>query len=140
MSDDGGYKPKGGAQKLRERKARNAAYAKAAAVARGEDVGPAKFRQLGLPPANAIGTVAFANRAAGLLLHDVLLDEALEEPERRRVARELIQAIGMNAVKALYEEGLKKIEQELGIAAKAGREDGAKQYKPLGRLPRSEEQ
>src|SRR5262245_36944588 len=106
---------KGGAEKKRNKKAKLAAEAKARAESRGEDYGADFFRKKMIaPPSDAIGTIAYANKAAGILLHSVLTDDGIEsESERRKLAKDFIAVIGMTHSKALYEERLKKLEQRL---------------------------
>ena len=76
----------------------------------------AMFSDLGAPPDTAIGTIAYANRAAGLLLHSVLTDDNIDESQRRRLAKDFIAVIGMTHSKALYEERLKSLEKKVGLS------------------------
>jgi hypothetical protein len=91
-----------------------------------------KYRRLGLPPDDAIGTIAYANRAAGLLLHDVLTDMAIEsETDRRRMAKDFIAVVGMTGVKALYEQRLKRLESKVyGKGSSDAEDDGLEDEKP----------
>jgi hypothetical protein len=123
---------KSGAQKAKERKARLAAEASARAKLAGDEHPTDKYRRLGPPPDDAIGTIAYANRAAGLLLHDVLTDRAIEsETDRRRMAKDFIAVVGMTGVKALYEQRLKKLEARVYGKGQSDEDgDGLEDEKP----------
>lgn len=81
--------------------------------------------KLGAPNGDAVGNVAYANRCAAFLLHDIMHDPALDETTRRRQAKDFIAVIGMTGVKALYEERLKRVEAKVyGKAASNEDDDG----------------
>jgi hypothetical protein len=122
---------KGGAEKARLKKAAHAAELVARAAQSGEEHPTEKFKRRGAPPDDAVATIAYANRAAGLLLHDILTDTALVEGDRRRMAKEMIAVIGMTGVKALYEQRLKKLESKVyGKGSSDENDDGLEDEKP----------
>lgn len=123
---------KGGAEKARAKKAAQIAEATARAVAIGEEHPTVVYGRLGVPPDDAIGTIAYANRAAGLLLHGVLTDRAIaSETDRRRMAKDFIAVIGMTGVKALYEQRLKRLEAKVyGKGSSDENDDGLEDEKP----------
>lgn len=123
---------KGGAEKARAKKAAQSAEAQARSEAVGEEHPTEKYRRLGLPPDDAIGTIAYANRSAGLLLHDILTDRAISsETDRRRLAKDFIAVIGMTGVKALYEQRLKRLEAKVyGKGSSDASDDGLEDEKP----------
>jgi hypothetical protein len=123
---------KGGAEKQRAKKAALAQETKARAELAGEEHPTERYARLGLPPEDAIGTIAYANRAAGLLLHATLTDKAIHsETDRRRMAKDFIAVIGMTGVKALYEQRLKRVEAKVyGKGSSNASDDGLEDEKP----------
>ncbi len=122
---------KSGAQKAREKKARLAAEALSRSSLAGEEHPTEKYVRLGVPPDDAIGTIAYANRCAGLLLHDTLTDRGIvSETDRRRSAKELIAVVGMTGVKALYEQRLKKLEARVYGKGASDESDGLEDEEP----------
>ncbi len=121
-----------GAANRKRRKERLAAEKKARAATVTTEHPVDRFARLGGPSGDAIGNIAYANRAAAELLHAVLTDRSIEsETDRRRQAKDFIAVIGMTGVKALYEQRLKKLEARVyGKGASDENGDGLEDEKP----------
>lgn len=104
--------PSGAAGRKRRRLAAKAEAEHRAALGPGQRVGPSRFAALGALPQHELGTVLYGLKAAGLLLADVLADSAITEPDRRRMAKDIIRVIALTGPRALFEERLMLIEQQ----------------------------
>lgn len=82
-----------------------------------DNSGPQQFNPPPVPK-DAIGTIAWANQAAAMLLERVLLnaDGSLSFKEQLRYAADLIGRIGVTHSKALADERILKLEKEMGMA------------------------
>ena len=67
------------------------------------------YRNVGEPPQNPTGGIAWANGVAVATLADVIADPLLEPRERRRLVVELTKSIGMTHSRALVEDELAKL-------------------------------
>jgi hypothetical protein len=101
-------KPSG--HQYRVRRAAAEAQAEAEAIERKKLDAADRFADLEAPPTDVIGGIEWAHRATTRLLHQVLIDPAIDEDKRRKQGAELTRALGMISVKALYETRLLKLE------------------------------
>ena len=73
----------------------------------------ARYAELGPPPSDGARRVEWGNRIAALITYESSVEPALRTPQERRLILEGVRTLGMTAMKALYEERLRRIETEL---------------------------
>lgn len=71
------------------------------------------FRELGPPPADGAQRVEWANRMAATVAYEQLIAPDSRPAADRKLVLEAVRTIGMTAVKALYEERLKRVESKV---------------------------
>jgi hypothetical protein len=62
---------------------------------------------------DVLGRIEYASAVGVLLLREVVTDPVLDADKRRKQACEVIRSLGMTAVKARYEERIRRIEGTL---------------------------
>jgi hypothetical protein len=127
MADPPKRKYKGGAQKQREKKEREAAYRDSVSKP-GSRL--AVYEKLGPPPEDPVGRMEWGNHLLAILAWEAIKDDLIvDEQARRRTVGDLVFKIGSTVGKALYEKRLKEVERRLGIV---GAEDdhGAEERSP----------
>lgn len=72
-----------------------------------------RWKEIGAPPADVVGRVEWANKCCALMIYEQLAAPELRSPAERRLVLEGIRTLGMTAVKALYEQRLKRVEATL---------------------------
>ena len=106
---------KSGAQKRKERAARNEAdEAERERLAR--ERRESAYGDIQPPPDNPVGVLAWTHQALARMLFDVLRDPTIGEQERRRFASDLAAKIGMTGPKAVSDARLVALEKKLGVA------------------------
>jgi hypothetical protein len=72
-----------------------------------------RWKDVGAPPADVVQRVEWANKCCALMIYEQLIAPELRSPAERRLVLEGIRTLGMTAVKALYEQRLKRVEGTL---------------------------
>lgn len=72
-----------------------------------------RWKEIGAPPEDVVGRVEWANKCCALMIYEQLAAPELRSPAERRLVLEGIRTLGMTAVKALYEQRLKRVEATL---------------------------
>lgn len=73
----------------------------------------ARYEKIGPPPDDSVGRVDWAGKVCALMIYEQLTAPSLRTTKERKLILEGVRTLGMTAVKALYEERLKKIESTL---------------------------
>jgi hypothetical protein len=85
-----------------------------------------RYEEIGPPPADGAARVEWGNRISAEIAYEQLVAPAIRTPQERKLVLEAVRTLGMTAVKALYEERLKKLERKVygraGTDADAGSE------------------
>lgn len=114
MSDDSGEATKklSGAQGRKARRARDE-KATRGATAKLKREWAERYSKIGEPSADGARRVEWGNHIAALIAYEQLVAPAVRAPSERKLVLEAIRTLGMTAVKALYEERLKKLEAKV---------------------------
>lgn len=72
-----------------------------------------RWEEVGPPPPDVVQRVEWANKCCALMIYEQLVAPELRSPAERRLVLEGIRTLGMTAVKALYEQRLKRVEGTL---------------------------
>jgi hypothetical protein len=70
----------------------------------------ARCTEIGPPPKDPALRVAWASELGAQFLHEVSQHATIDARERWKLGAEFIRTLGMTAVKALYEDRLRKLE------------------------------
>lgn len=84
-----------------------------AGPARVVDSAVSPYEKLGPPPTSPVGVISWANQAGALLLHEILTDPNLSAHDRRKMAGDMIQKIGMTHSKAVTDKKLAELQRRL---------------------------
>lgn len=124
MSDDfpGAPKKPSGAQNRKAAKQRNE-KATRGATKKLKAEWLEKYRTLGEPPEDGAQRVEWGNRLSAMIAYEQLVAPAIRPPFERKLVLEAVRTLGMTAVKALYEERLKKLEAK--VYKRAGKDSDA---------------
>lgn len=85
----------------------------------------AAYVKLGPPPADAANRVSWGNEFLALLAWETLVAPSFRPLSERRQMGDLIAKLGLTAVKALYEERLKKLESKVYGKSSDGNANGS---------------
>lgn len=83
------------------------------------------YSDLGEPGNGPIGVMSYAHGVLGRALLYATRDRSLLPSQRRKVLVDIGKAIGMTAVRALYDADLAELKLRLGVVEKKGGIDGA---------------
>jgi hypothetical protein len=72
-----------------------------------------RYRKVGPPPEDGARRVEWGNHIAALIAYEQIVAPAIRTPQERKLILEAVRTLGMTAVKALYEERLKKLEAKV---------------------------
>jgi len=114
-------KPSGSAN--RKRKRLEAEEAKLRVTKPDRLMWDAKFATIGEPPMDGAGRVEWANRIGALALYESIVAPLVRPAGERKQILDGIRTLGLTAVKALYEERLRKLEEK--VYGRRGKVDGA---------------
>lgn len=106
-------KPSGSLNRARaaeEAGAQKAAQKTARAATKGWQ---SRFLAVGPPPENSAQRVEWANRLSAEITWEQIIAPNVRSSQERKLILEGVRTLGMTAVKALYEERLKKIESKV---------------------------
>lgn len=120
-------KASGAAGRARKRGTEEAADDAEHAASRPDDLEAGwlkSYKAIGPPPADVVGRCEWAQRMLAQALFETTTDPGTSPRERRRVVGDLGAKIGMTAVKALYEERLKSLEEKVYGRTKRERKHG----------------
>ncbi len=81
------------------------------------------YREIGAPPADGAQRVEWGNRISATIAYEQLVAPEIRQPSERRLVLEAVRTLGMTAVKAIYEERLKRLESK--VYKRAGKDADA---------------
>lgn len=112
MSDDG-KKESGAAGRSRRAREQEEAWERGSDPEL-DDLERRLFGELGDPPINAAGNVAWAQGAAAIMARLTLADDAMPRAVRYKLANEYLKSIGLTTAKAITDERLRNAVRNAG--------------------------
>ena len=73
----------------------------------------ARYEEIGPPPIDGAQRVEWGNLIAANIAYEQLVAPDIRTPSERKLVLEAVRTLGMTAVKALYEQRLKRVEGTL---------------------------
>jgi hypothetical protein len=119
---DGPPKEPSGAQKRKARRLRDEEATRGARADQKVEWAE-RYRDIGPPPEDGAQRVEWGNRISAEIAYEQLVAPAIRTPSERKLVLEAVRTLGMTAVKALYEERLKRLESK--VYKRAGKDADA---------------